>query len=264
MRFGNRQPSRAFRRLLLFLFAAPICPAATWAAPGNLPTEWAMPAEIKTAPAFEAAVLPMRGSFAQHNAAVERLRIALRSAGVEPSGPLFGRYWSDPALVREQDFIWEVGYPVPHGTRLPPPFAIRTFPRQTVASLRLHGPYAESGRAWPAFFQWISANGYFVAGESVAFWSVAPGVDGSYTPETELRVAVRQLHVFPLLLHHVVCIAGVCVFGLCSLVYLGQRSRRRLSLWAGPLCSVPGTISTDGAVINVNFDNGWSWEFIRQ
>ncbi len=185
-------------------------------------------------------VLPMRGSFAQHDAAVERLRAGLRAAGVEPIGPLFGHYSNDPTQVREQDQQWEVGYPVPHGTRAVPPFELRTFGAQLVASLRLHGPYAESTREWPALFEWLAKNGYYANGGSLVFWSVTATPDGPYTPETELRIPVGRVSVLPLLFHYLVCIWGAYVFALFSIVYLRQRRWRRLSLWPGHLWALLG------------------------
>ena len=56
---------------------------------------------------------------------------------------------NDPAQVRERDLLWEVGYPVPHGTRAVRPFELRSFEARLVASLRLHGPYSESARSHP-------------------------------------------------------------------------------------------------------------------
>jgi effector-binding domain-containing protein len=226
--------------LCLPLLGVPQCLAAAWAAPGNLPGVWTLPVEIKTAPAFDAVVLPMRGSFAQHDAAIERLRASLGSAGVEPTGPVFGRYLNDPAQVREKDLLWEVGYPVPHGTRAVRPFELRSFEARLVASLRLHGPYSESARNSPALFEWLAKSGYYANGDSLAFWSVASTPDGFYTPETELRVPVGRVRVLPLLFRYLVCIWGAYVFALFSIVYLRQRRRRRLSLWAGHLWALLG------------------------
>ena len=226
--------------LCLPLLGVPQCFAAAWAGPGNLPGVWTLPVEIKTAPAFDAVVLPMRGSFAQHDAAIERLRASLGSAGVEPTGPVFGRYLNDPAQVRERDLLWEVGYPVPHGTRAVRPFELRSFEARLVASLRLHGPYSESARSSPALFEWLAKNGYYANGDSFAFWSVASTPDGFYTPETELRVPVGRVRVLPLLFRYLVCIWGAYVFALFSIVYLRQRRRRRLSIWAGHLWALLG------------------------
>jgi signal transduction histidine kinase/effector-binding domain-containing protein len=205
-----------------------------------LPGVWAPPVEIKTVPPFDAVVLPMHGSFVQHDAAIERLRAGLRSAGVEPIGPLFGHYLNDPAQVRERDLQWEVGYPVPRGTRVVPPFEPRPFGAQLVATLRLHGPYAESSRDWPAVFEWLARNGYYANGGTFAFWSGTTMPDGLYTPETELRVPVGRVEVLPRLVSYLVCIWGAYVFALFSIVYLRQGRRRRLSLWPGHLWALLG------------------------
>jgi len=226
--------------LCLPLLGVSQCLAAVWAGPGNLPGVWALPVEIRTVPPFDAVVLPMHGSFAQHDAAIARLRAGLRSAGVEPIGPVFGRYLNDATQVREEELQWEVGYAVPHGTRVVPPFGLRAFGAQLVATLRLHGPYAESGRNWPALFEWLARDGYYVKGESFAFWSTTSTPDGLYVPETELRVAVGRVWVLPSLYRYLVCIWGAYVFALFSIVYLRQRWRRRPSPWPGHLWALLG------------------------
>jgi two-component sensor histidine kinase/effector-binding domain-containing protein len=215
------------------LFASQ-CLAATWAGPGISPGA-PLPVSIGTAPAFDAVVLPMRGSFAQHDAAIARLRAGLGAAGIEPIGPVFGRYLNDPAQVREAELQWEVGYAVPRGTKAVPPFERRSFGPRVAASLFLQGPYAESGSHWPALFEWLAKNGYYVIGESFAFWSTTATPDGASAPQTELRVAVGRVWILPSLFRSLVCIWGAYVFALFSVVYLRQRRRRRLSLWAGHL-----------------------------
>jgi len=203
--------------------------------------EWpALPIQIETVSAFDAVVLPVRGSYAQHATAIDHLQAGLHSTGVVPIGPLFGRYLSDPAQVREEDLLWEVGYRVQPGTRVSPPFEIRRYGEQMVASIHLHGPYTENSLQWPSVYAWIARTGYFPVGPSFEFWNVVSLPDGGSTPESELRVPVRRVPVFPLLFRDLVCLWGAYIFALFSILYLRQTERRRLSAFRGRLWGLLG------------------------
>jgi signal transduction histidine kinase/DNA gyrase inhibitor GyrI len=220
----------------LSLLVAAIYLAARWPGAGSISGGLpAIPIQIKTVPPFEAVVLPMRGSYAQHATAIDRLQAELRRTGVVPIGPLFGRYINDPAQVREENLQWEVGYQVQPGTRVSPPFEIRRFGEQMVASAHLRGPYQENSLQWPSVYSWLTRSGYFPVGASFEFWNVVSLPGGDSIPESELRVPVGRVRVFPLLFRDLVCLWGAYLFVLFSFLYLRQKRRRRLIVWGGPL-----------------------------
>lgn len=196
---------------------------------------WALPVQIRTAPAFDAIMLRMQGSYNQHISALNQLRAELRRMGVNPVGDPFGRYINDPARTPEQDLRWEVGFPVPPGARPSPPFELRHFEARLVASLQVHGPYLENSLRWPAFYEWLAARGYQTTDPSIEAWSVSSTPDGFYTGQSELQVPVRRVPIVPLLFRYVVYLWGSCVFAMFSWFYLRQSQHRKLSLWSGPL-----------------------------
>jgi len=212
-------------------FAAPSVPALS-ASPGGA---GALPVEIHTVAPFDAVVLPMRGSYSQHVAALARLQSELHRLGVTPSGPPFGRYISDSAQTPEANLLWEVGFPVAANVKPSPPFVLRHYETRLVASLRVHGPYAENSLRWPAFYEWLAGNGYQAVDSSMESWSVFSTPDGFSTGESELQVPVRRIAIFSSLVRYVICLWGVCVFAMFSWFHLMRSRRHKPSLWAGPL-----------------------------
>jgi len=115
--------------------------------------------EVKSTDAIHAIVLPMKGSYMQHQEAFQRLGSFLASQGVTPTGAAFGRYFSDPS-VGEANLVWEVGFPVSADTKAEAPFEIRDIPPGT-AAVRVHRGSLESlGTAWGELVQWVMVNGY--------------------------------------------------------------------------------------------------------
>lgn len=181
--------------------------AAPYIRPGALPSEWSYSVEVKVSPAWDALVVPMRGSYAQHPEAVARLHAALEAHGIAPAGPTFGRYLDDASRTAEHELRWEVGCPVAHFEGQVPGLEWRRFAPQLSASTRMQGP---GGRQWRGFNEWLGANGYQIIGGSIEFWR-----EGG----TELWVPVRRLLVLPLVCWYAICIWGLILFGLFSFVY---------------------------------------------
>jgi effector-binding domain-containing protein len=157
--------------------AAPAPPTA----PAQKPADFQL---LKT-PAIHAVVLPMKGSYAQHQLAFERLDAFLSSHHLSRALPLFARYQNDPS-VGEANLIWEVGSPVPAGVTAEPPFEIKDIPAG-LAVVHVHrGSYDELGAAWGALTQWAIANHHQPSGPTIqVFNSLMP-------PEIEMRLPVRK------------------------------------------------------------------------
>jgi DNA gyrase inhibitor GyrI len=111
------------------------------------PAKPAFDVQVTTVAAVHAVVLPMKGSYMQHPDAFARLGGYLSGRGVTPSGPAFGRYFSDPA-VGEANLVWEIGFPVPAGVTVEAPFEIRDLPAASCAVHVHRGPMEELGPAW--------------------------------------------------------------------------------------------------------------------
>jgi effector-binding domain-containing protein len=140
---------------------------------------------ITTEP-IHALTLWMKGSYAQHQSAFERLGAFLSGRGVAPAGAPFARYFSDPS-VGEANLVWEVGFPVPAGVTAEAPFEIKDLPG-TLAAVKVHrGPYEELATAWPGLVQWVLSNGYQPSGPPVQVFQGDP-----FAPQVEMRLPVQK------------------------------------------------------------------------
>lgn len=194
-------PLRSFVAVLVLLsalastaVAAPVAQQPPAGKPGDPPAKAGEPGKpadkeenrVVTSEAIHAVVLPMKGSYDQHQAALERLAGYLAGRGVTPAGSPFARYFSDPS-VGEAALQWEVGFPVASGVKVEPPFEVRDLPAVLTAVHVHRGSYEELSSAWPAFVQWILANGYQPAGPPLQLFK------GDFsTPNVEMRMPVQK------------------------------------------------------------------------
>lgn len=171
------------------LFAALTASASAQqpATPPAAPAKPAFEVQVITTEPVHAVVLPMKGSYAQHQEAFGRLGGLLGGRGVTPSGPPFARYFSDPS-VGEANLVWEVGFPVPAGVAAEAPFEIRDLPATPTAVHVHRGPLEELGTAWPHMIEWILSNGYQPAGPAMQVFQGNLAV----APEIEMRMAVQK------------------------------------------------------------------------
>jgi effector-binding domain-containing protein len=140
-----------------------------------------------TTEALHVLVLPMKGSYMQHQSAFERLGVFLSGRGTSPVGPPVARYFSDPA-VAEADLVWEVGFRVPATLQAEAPFELKDIPGSLTA-VHLHkGSLEELGTAWPTFVQWVLANGYRPVGPPMQLFVG----DFASSPQVEMRIPVEK------------------------------------------------------------------------
>jgi len=171
---------------------APPAPAAPPAdpAPPAPPAPPAAPAfavQVTNVEAVHAVVLPMKGSYMQHPDALGRLGGYLSGRGITPSGPAFGRYFSDPS-VGEANLVWEIGFPIPAGVTVEAPFEIRDLPAAPYAVHVFKGSMDQIGSAWGSLIEWVMSNGYQPI---LPAMQVFKG-DASTALEMELRIAVQK------------------------------------------------------------------------
>ncbi len=139
---------------------------------------------VKT-PAIHAVVLPMKGSYMQHQSAFERVDAFLTERSLPRTQPLFGRYFNDPS-VGEANLAWEVGSPVPAGVTAQPPLEIKDIPGGLAVVYVHRGPYEELGTSWSALMQWAITNGHPPAGPTLQVYNTL------MPPEIELRLPVQK------------------------------------------------------------------------
>jgi effector-binding domain-containing protein len=163
---------------------APAPPAAP------APPSQARPAfevQVTKVEAIHGVVLPMKGSYMQHADAFGRLGGFLSVKGVTPTGPAFGRYFSDPS-VGEANLVWEIGFPIPAGVTVEAPYEIRELPAAEYAVHLYKGPMEEIGNAWGSLIQWVMDNGYQPILPAMQVFKR----DMMTSMEMELRIAVQK------------------------------------------------------------------------
>ncbi len=175
--------------VLALLSAAASAPAQQPPAPAPAaPAPPAFEVKVVTTEPVHAVVLPMKGSYEQHQAAFERLAGFLAQRKAAPAGPPFARYFSDPT-AGEESLVWEVGFPVAPGVTAEAPFEVKEIPA-ALSAVHVHkGPLEELGTAWPAFIQWLGANGYAPVGPPT---QIFPG-DPMVNPQVEMRMPVEKV-----------------------------------------------------------------------
>jgi hypothetical protein len=140
-------------------------------------------AQIRQSVVLTAVVLPMTGSYAQTQAAVEKVESYLKTLGVTPVGPPFGRF--------ESEQNWDAAFPVPAGTRVEAPFRFETLPPALVASVVVNGPWGKDSDArWGAFLKSVVEQGYVPAGPPMEMWSGEDAKPG--TQSTEMSIPVTK------------------------------------------------------------------------
>jgi effector-binding domain-containing protein len=156
-------------------------------APAAPPAKPAFEVQVTSFEAVHAVVLPMKGSYMQHPDALGRLGAFLSGRGVTPSGPPFGRYFSDPS-VGEANLVWEVGFPIPAGVKVEAPFELRDLPAASYAVHVHRGPMEELGTAWGSLVEWVMSNGYMPVPPAM---QVFKG-DLATAAEVEMRMGVQK------------------------------------------------------------------------
>lgn len=150
--------------------------------PGSSQNTGTLPVAIRYTDALVAVVVPMKGSYLQTSAALQTVEAYLKTQGVTPAGPPFGRYWSEQR--------WEAGYPVPPGAHVEPPFVLISLPASLTASAVVTGPWGgDSDRRWEAFLKSVIEQGYQPTGPAIEIWSGENARERTQSTEMRLPVA---------------------------------------------------------------------------
>lgn len=147
---------------------------------------------VETTETIHALVVPMKGSYLQHEEVFGRIFMHLGSLGQSPLGAPFGRYFNSPGMVPDAELSWEVGVPVGPEVKAAVGFEVKDIPGTLSAVLVHEGPYESSGSAWGPLMQWVVANGYEAAGPSLQIYLGDPAQTGADGPRTELRLPIHK------------------------------------------------------------------------
>jgi effector-binding domain-containing protein len=119
--------------------------------------------------AMSVLVLPMRGSYDQHPAAIMKLVTYAGPKGIMRSMP-FGIYYDDPTKVPADSLRWDICVPVAADTQTEAPFEVRTLPAMFAAEVVCTGPYEGTAVCYAALMEWVGKNGYVISGPCQEHW----------------------------------------------------------------------------------------------
>jgi hypothetical protein len=100
----------------------------------------------------------VKGSFAQHPAALAELGRFVATAKVATTGPLMGIYPMDPDVVPEGELRWQVAVPVSATARMRAPYTLTALPASEVVSL--DSSVADSHHDGLFMKKWVIDNGF--------------------------------------------------------------------------------------------------------
>ncbi len=137
----------------------PVLPEMT-SAPAQDSTKVNFNITIKNTGPLYAAALPVVGPPNDlFEVKVKQVTELLKKSGIKPTGPPFGRYFSDPEKVTPENSYWEVGYPVKAGTKVNPPLEIIQVAGWQMASATIEG-IKNTDPVWDRFLKRLENRGY--------------------------------------------------------------------------------------------------------
>jgi effector-binding domain-containing protein len=163
---------------------APAAAAAAAPSPAELPVV------VGAIEAMHAIVLPMKGSYMQHEEAFMKLHHQLLALAKEPLGHPFARYFNSVDEVDEAELLWEVGFPIVTGVETAAPFEIKDIPGGLTASFTHNEAPEMLGESWAKLMRWAATKGFRPAGPATMVFLGEPGPNGM---RVELRLPVVKI-----------------------------------------------------------------------
>ena len=149
--------------------------------PGSI----SLPIGFKEVNPFWAVVLPVTGSYSQHEQSNKRLIRYLVENHIAADS-LFGQYFNGPD-IREDELKWRVGVKVDHKVSVEKPFECVHLDRQTVAYIVHVGAHEEvRSEHWEVFTQQLEDMEYEAAGPWMEIWHEKGGI------RTEMQLPVER------------------------------------------------------------------------
>jgi DNA gyrase inhibitor GyrI len=149
--------------------------------------------QVRKAEPFQAVMLTATGPFEELAVAMKKLQGWMELSGTRPTGPSFIQQNSNLRVENpEYPTSWDVGYPVPDGTRAPAPFKNRTYPATLETSVRLSGTFDgdELNQQWSS---WLLDGNYMAAGGALVFCPDRLYARGDGRHRWEVRTAIKKI-----------------------------------------------------------------------
>jgi effector-binding domain-containing protein len=123
--------------------------------------------EIRAVAPFAYAYLEYRGSYAQIPAKVQEFMTEFFKQKLTPNGMFFAMYLNAPAMVKEEDLQWRLGFPVAADAPVAAPLQKGEYNFSQVVYYLYVGPYDKVEYAYGKIASFIDQKGYKAAGPSI-------------------------------------------------------------------------------------------------
>jgi effector-binding domain-containing protein len=148
------------------------------------------PVTFKTYPAQTVAFALLFGGFRNVSPRLNRLFDWLKERGLQMKGAPGGLFPGTPAEAAAGLITWELYAPVDDATEDravdDEDIGVKRLAARELAVLLYRGPYHTTGNGYRPLSEWISANGYVIAGPAEEWWLD----DDDDVPPSELRTEI--------------------------------------------------------------------------
>ena len=121
-------------------------------------------ASVKEVSPFSYCCIPHKGPFTEIEGVVVQLMHAVQEQKIAPAGSLIGVYYNSPDMVKPEELMWEMGFPVSAQVEVKAPLEKKEWKFTHVVSAIHKGPYEEAGKTYSKMFEWMQANKLTQAG----------------------------------------------------------------------------------------------------
>ncbi len=146
---------------------------------------------IEEIQAFDYVYLPVTGSYANFEEAVNNLMAAVQEQSVVPAGPMIGIYYDDPEVTPVEELSWEVGFQVAEGTEVQEPLMLKKWEFTRVVKAMHVGPYEETANMYADIFIFMGDKGLTQAGPVMERFLDNPEEVAPEELKTEIWVPVQ-------------------------------------------------------------------------
>ncbi len=136
-------------------------------------------ASVKEVSPFSYCCIPHKGPFTEAEGVVMQLMQAIQEQKIAPAGPMIGIYYNSPDMVKPEELVWEMGFPISSKVEVKAPLEKKEWKSTLVVSAIHKGPYEEAGKTISKMFEWMQLNKLMPAGPVLEHFFTMP------TPDTK-------------------------------------------------------------------------------
>ena len=114
--------------------------------------------KVKEVSLFSYCCIPHKGPFTDIEGIIGQLMQAIQEQKIAPAGTMIGVFYNNPEMVKPEDLVWEMGFPVSHQVEVKAPLEKKQWKFTPVLSAVHKGPYEETGKTYNKMFHWMQEN----------------------------------------------------------------------------------------------------------